>query len=154
MNRGAIQTGIWLIGLGILFLTGRFWPEILIVIGLSMLATALVPKSRRLRSSPSNPIERVKDQLENPIEEIDDEKNTLPPALGSEYATPSNQFDTSELPSECPMCGGLVLDNQQELRWVGRSTALCPYCATPLPLPITQLKENQVEKEGETPNEK
>jgi hypothetical protein len=146
MNRGAIQTGIWLIGLGILFLTGRFWPEILIVIGLSMLATALIPKSKLRRSDKSSSKEALEQQSKAPFEEFDEEENALPPALGSEYAPPSNQFDASDLPPECPMCGGPVLADQQELVWIGRSKALCPYCATPLPVPDNQIKKKQVEK--------
>lgn len=152
MNRGSIQTGIWLIGLGILFLTGRFWPEILIVIGLSMLATALVPKTKRRRSG--SPTGLGTPQVEYPIEEYAEEDEHLPPALGSEYTPPTNQFDTSKLPSDCPMCGGPVLVNRSELMWVGRSRALCPYCATPLPIQKVQLPEKQEEKEGEEPDEK
>lgn len=39
---GQITGGIWLIGLGILFYTGRWWPGIMFVIGASAIAEGFV----------------------------------------------------------------------------------------------------------------
>lgn len=42
MNKSNLQTGIWLIGLGILALTNSWWPGIMFVIGVSTLASGSV----------------------------------------------------------------------------------------------------------------
>jgi len=39
---GQITGGVWLIGLGLLFATGRFWPGILFVIGIASIVQGLV----------------------------------------------------------------------------------------------------------------
>jgi hypothetical protein len=56
----AAQSAIWLIGLGVLFLTGWWWPGILILVGLSMVVSALVRESapaetERLPEAPAAP---------------------------------------------------------------------------------------------------
>ncbi|HLF87830.1 MAG TPA: hypothetical protein VI451_02710 [Anaerolineales bacterium] len=42
MQRSNLQTGIWLIGIGILALTGFWWPGIMFVIGISALANGSI----------------------------------------------------------------------------------------------------------------
>lgn len=39
-----LQSAIWLIGIGILFLTGDWWPGILIVIAISILAELVLQR--------------------------------------------------------------------------------------------------------------
>ena len=42
MKKDNLQTGIWLIGIGILALTNFWWPGIMFVIGLSMLMSGSI----------------------------------------------------------------------------------------------------------------
>jgi hypothetical protein len=48
-RKNEVSGALWLIGLGILFLTGSFWPGILVLVGL----TAYVQQSARGRSQES-----------------------------------------------------------------------------------------------------
>lgn len=115
----AVQSAVWLIGLGILFLTGWWWPGILIVIGASMVVGALAQESAPARA-------------EQPAE---------PPA-----APPPSPFDAAKseavvlraepaatkpvrLPDLCPYCGApprsLPIRDPDNLY-------ACPYCGTSL----------------------
>jgi hypothetical protein len=91
-----MQSAIWLIGLGILFLTRWWWPGILIVIGVSMVVGALVREdhSRDERDTlpPLDPLPPIPEP--EPLEG--------PSAFTSASPTPVNQ----PLPSACPNCGG------------------------------------------------
>lgn len=129
MSRGAIQTGIWLIGIGILFLTNWWWPGILILIGISMLASILIPGPTKMKSADGS----------EALEDISQswQAEPIPSPLG-EMPAPEYVEDAhspERLPQECSMCGGPVLENMDELEWTGRDTARCPYCGTNLPLP-------------------
>jgi hypothetical protein len=129
MDRHSIHTGIWLIGLGILFLTGRFWPGILILIGFSMLVEAMY--SNRASSAPAE-----NQKTGTPPPPLD---GPIPPALGSAYTPLEKAHDASRLPEVCPLCGGPVSRYETELEWTGYDSARCPYCGTNLPLEMTDM---------------
>lgn len=130
MDRKSVQSGIWLIGIGILLLTGYWWPGILILIGLSMLANAMIPEDSPDRVEMPAPA-AVKEDLS----ESTGTDNEIPPALGADYSPTPLVHSTAQLPGACPMCGGPVLAMEAELEWTGHQTARCPWCAVELPLP-------------------
>jgi len=99
----AAQSAIWLIGLGVLFLTGWWWPGILIVIGLSMVAGAL------LRADAPAATERSP------------EAPAIPPSL----ATPPTPFVAST-----PERVVLQAESLETTRPV-RLPDICPYCGAP-----------------------
>jgi hypothetical protein len=114
-----IHGAIWLIGLGILFWKGWWWPGILILLGLSGILEALimlyVPRSYE--------------------EEIP--AGTPPPAAPPVADAPVTPAPVSEhrlelLPSICPMCGGPLRGH--EVKWTGPRSADCPYCGSNLPM--------------------
>ncbi len=130
MDRKSLQGGIWLIGIGVLLLTGFWWPGILILIGLSMLAGALIPEEEPVRvEMPA--ITTPEEGAVTPVGEVD----SIPPALGEGYAPAQQAHSTALLPDNCPLCGGPVIAFQGELEWTGFQTARCPWCAVELPLP-------------------
>ena len=134
MSKTAIQSGIWLVGLGILFLMNWWWPGILILIGISMLVSVLLPAAEK----PDIPPDAGKNEV--PPESWQHEP--IPPPLGEkEVSQPVVEPHTPEkLPESCPMCGGPVLSYLDELEWTGYDTAECPYCSTNLPLLETRVQ--------------
>lgn len=130
MDRKSIQSGIWLIGIGILLLTGYWWPGILILIGLSMLANAMIPEDTPVRvEMPAPAATKEEAQASTGAED------NIPPALGTGYLSTPTVHSTALLPGACPMCGGPVLAMEAELEWTGYQSARCPWCAVELPLP-------------------
>jgi hypothetical protein len=98
----AVQSAVWLIGLGVLFLTGWWWPGILILVGLSMIAGALVRGS-----APPAEAERLPEAPAAP-----------PPA------TPPTPF-TASAPEP------VVLQARAVAPEPVRLPDLCPYCSAP-----------------------
>ena len=132
MDKRAIQAGIWLVGIGILFWMNWWWPGILILVGISMLVSVLFPGAPK----PETPAEAGR--YEEPAENWEDE--SIPPPLGEiQVEQPIKEIHNPEkLPESCPMCGGPVLKYLEELEWTSTDTARCPYCSTELPLPDIQ----------------
>lgn len=130
MDRKSVQSGIWLIGIGVLLLTGYWWPGILILIGLSMLANAMIPEDAPARVDMPAPTPDVEESVPTPEAEAG-----IPPALGEGYSPTPPTHSSALLPDVCPMCGGPVLAMQAELDWTGYQSARCPWCAVELPLP-------------------
>lgn len=126
MNRRNVIAGIWLIGLGILFLFNFIWPGVLILIGLSMIATAVMPVEKREMPAvppppaPGQPTPAV--QPEAPGE-------PLPPVLAEKADL---LYKQSLLPETCPACGGPVKLNAHQVVWNDDETAVCPFCAAKL----------------------
>jgi hypothetical protein len=130
MDRKSVQSGIWLIGIGVLLLTGYWWPGILILIGLSMLANAMMPEDTPARVEMPAPTVAVDESGASMTPE-----GGIPPALGEGYSPEPAAHSTAVLPGSCPMCGGPVLAMENELEWIGYQSARCPWCAVELPLP-------------------
>lgn len=139
MDRKSVQSGIWLIGIGILLLTGFWWPGILILAGISMLVGTLLPDNGPTRVAMPDPAQEppASVQADEPKSEVEDERE-IPSALGGGYQPDLLTHSTALLPAECPMCGGPVLAREEDLVWTGYQTARCPFCATELPLPAPQ----------------
>ena len=113
----SLQSAIWLIGIAILFLTGDWWPGILIPVGVSVLAEFLV---RRSPPAPAAPIPEAPAAPEP--------EPTAVPAAAAEPTPPARRLDL--LPDACPACGAKV--RPTEVRWLDERSAECAYCGTPL----------------------
>ena len=136
-QRTNINAAVWLIGLGILWLTDLWWPGILILIGISMLVQVTVsgeevpdtPPVVSPKPKSEKPDEPAADKKENDIwaEEKDTEETPV-------FMQQPVQKDTSRLPEKCPACGGPVAENAHQVEWLGADTAKCPFCNTVLNL--------------------
>lgn len=129
MDRKGVIAGIWLIGLGILFLFNFIWPGILILIGLSMVATAVMPAPKReMPAIPAAPAPPASEQppAEKPSEGLIE---PLPPVLAEKA---DMIYKQSLLPETCPACGGPVKQNAAQVVWNDEHTAVCPFCAAKL----------------------
>jgi len=107
----------WLIGLGMLFFWGRWWPGILGLIVLSMVFGSIFRASAQ--QWPQDP--------------------PPPPAPMPPFSTPTPapapvvQIHRSELlPVTCPHCGGPI--RAYEVKWTGAQSAACPFCGSNLPM--------------------
>ncbi|HEY9078096.1 MAG TPA: hypothetical protein VIO61_16290 [Anaerolineaceae bacterium] len=123
-----IQTAIWLFGLAILFWQGWWWPGILILVGISILAEVL-----------------VKEFIPGSIVVVDEEKPPVEPPQPAPVANqspaaftppPAAEHPVDLLPLSCPRCGGPVRGHA--VPWTGANTADCPYCGAPLPMKTNQ----------------
>lgn len=132
MKRKDVIAGIWLIGLGILFLFNFFWPGILILAGLSMIVTAMLPPDRREMPPAAPPAADVIDVQARPEPQpAPASEEPLPPALaeGADLI-----YRRSLLPEACPACGGPVKQNAEKVVWLDADTAECPFCTAKIPI--------------------
>ncbi len=136
MSRKNINAGIWLIGLGILFLFNFFWPGILILVGITMLVNALVPDKPQ-EIPPAAPASVIVEATAEPVKseektaEMNSEEEPLPPILAEEG---DRLYKSSILPETCVMCGGPVKANAHQVTWKDGNTAICPFCNALLPV--------------------
>ncbi len=125
-----IQAAIWLIGLGILWLTGQWWPGILILIGLSMVAKSFVRSAEP--EEPAAP-EPTLDAAPMPAAETRSEPEDrfeaepIPPETAP---APAAQGDTRRLPNRCPMCGAPV--QPADVVWRSANDPACAFCSANL----------------------
>ncbi|MHA1781352.1 MAG: hypothetical protein ACTSYL_10890 [Candidatus Thorarchaeota archaeon] len=62
---------------------------------------------------------------------------------GSTRETPRIQDDSGamivlpRLPNKCPNCGASL--NEKSVKWIGPTTAKCPYCDTGIPLEFDRI---------------
>ena len=129
MNRKNLMAGIWLIGLGILFLLDIVWPGILILIGLSMLVPALLPAEQPPAAPPPVPVPPPPVQTE-PLP-ADETAHPLPDVLAADA---EQYYRASLLPETCPMCGAPVRANADKVAWPAEGQPVCPFCARSLPV--------------------
>ena len=116
-----VQSAVWLIGLGILFLLDAFWPGILILIGLSMLVQSLMPEEEK------TPVPELHEEIKP--DDTGDAEGESPLDEGiPDPVPPPLQVLASDLPKECPACGGPVAENAQAVKSVGEGIVLCPFC--------------------------
>lgn len=111
----------WLLLLAFFFMGGRWWPGILVLIGLSMLFGALFRDELPQRPQDLPPVQM-------PVR---------PPAPAAPIVTvaavsaePIHSADL--LPATCPHCGGPV--RSHEVKWTGNQSAACAYCGSALPM--------------------
>ena len=119
----AVQSAIWMIGLGILFLTGKWWPGIMIVIGVSMVAGALTtvlwPAVEAMEpSQPPQPLPPSPPPQPSNIGRME---------AAAPVRTPPAPV-AIRLPDICPQCGAppRSLPNRSD------NPNACPFCGTDL----------------------
>jgi hypothetical protein len=140
---GSINAGIWLIGLGILWLTNTWWPGILILIGLSMLAQSIIYRQARqpavmADAPPAAPVVEPEEmQFEPEVKEdprVSTDEEDATPSFMKEETVSQPEPETpvvdrnSWLPETCPACGGPVASNADKVTWPGETMAKCPFC--------------------------
>ena len=108
----------WLFLIAFFFMGGRWWPGILILIGLSMLLGALFQDdaSQPPRDLPPVEIPKV----------------PAAPTMTVTAAPVEPAHRTDLLPATCPQCGGPV--NLHDVKWTGKQSAACAYCGSALPM--------------------
>ena len=122
------QIAIWLVGLVILAMTGKWWPGILVLLAVSLVYEAVI---RRIA-----PAAFVPEKSEEP----DAPSAPGPPPAAAPVAAPAvsapappvREHRAELLPSECPKCGGPI--HGQDVVWTGVQSADCPYCGANLPM--------------------
>ncbi len=114
-RRSPILKSIWLIGMGILLLTHHVWPGILILIGISIVFSAMrTPKNNEFPEESSYYPGQPEPVAFNPAENLEPASNALPPR--SVKPAPEG-----ELPANCPRCGAPVKSN--DIKWNGNQAA-------------------------------
>lgn len=112
-----VQNAIWLIGLGILALTHAWWPGILLVIGVSMVAGALI---RSVDPGPPPP--------PPPPPIFQPPPPRFEPAEPAPPPPPPPSERPRHLPDLCPNCGAPPRSLPVRDDHPGR----CPYCGSAL----------------------
>ena len=113
---------IWLFLLAFLFMGGRSWPGILVLIGLAMLFGSLFRDATP--QWPQNP-PPVDIPMQPPAP-------AAPPSM-TVTPTPVESIHRIDLlPATCPQCGGPI--RSDEVKWTGKQSAVCPYCGSDLPM--------------------
>jgi hypothetical protein len=122
-RRGQFHAALWLVGLAVLAITGRWWPGILILVVISILLESAV---KRVDHSDGD-----EDESETMIEEKPEVSPAPPPRV--ETVAPAPEVHKTEwLPLSCPKCGAPT--RAVDVRWTGNASAACPYCGSNLPL--------------------
>jgi ribosomal protein S27E len=101
---------IWLVGLAILAWQDWWWPGILVLVALSILAEII--------------IEQI------PGAAAPEEESAAPDLV--ELRARPQEPDPTKLPEKCPQCGAPV--PVTEVRWTSATTVSCPYCGATLRL--------------------
>ncbi len=114
-----VQSAIWLIGLGILFLTGKWWPGILILIGVSMVVGTLA-RGWSVIDTPPAPPPAPPSFSTPPVMTAPPVFSTAPVETPPSPPAPR----AARLPDLCPNCGA----PPRTLAQRGGDPALCPYC--------------------------
>ena len=126
-----IQVAIWLVGLGILAVTGKWWPGILVLLVVSVFYETLIKRFVPTASVPEEPEKPVIPSTTAPPPEP-----LAAPAV-SLPDPPVREHRAELLPSECLKCGGPI--RSQEVIWTGAQSADCPYCGANLPMEKSYL---------------
>lgn len=121
----SVQVALWLVGLGVLALTGKWWPGILFLIALSLILEALLR-----RFAPHAFVELPAEAREEPLP-VDPVTPASPPVT-QVHSPPAPEHRLELLPLECPKCGGPI--RGVEVSWTGPQSADCPYCGANLPM--------------------
>jgi hypothetical protein len=103
-----VQGAIWLIGLAILAWNDWWWPGILVLVALSVLAEVI------LQQIPGAAVS--KEEISRPGVE--------------ESPVRPQEPDRPKLPEKCQECGAPVPADKVE--WTSATTASCPYCGASL----------------------
>jgi hypothetical protein len=111
----------WLLIFAFFFMDGRWWPGILVLIGLSMVFGALF---RDEAPQPTQDLPPVQMPMASPA--------PAAPTVTVTAAAVEPIHRADLLPATCPQCGGPV--RSHEVRWTGKQSAACAYCGSALPM--------------------
>jgi hypothetical protein len=128
-----MHSGIWMIGLAVLFLTGFWWPGILVLVGLSMVLEWVFSEAAHSAPQPAmRPFTQPPAAPPAPAAPVAPAPVAAAAATPIPYTQAARFHPMAELPSACPRCGGPV--RAQEVKWTGSRSAVCAYCGSNLPL--------------------
>lgn len=133
-RRNNINAAVWLIGIGILWLTDLWWPGILILVGISLLVQVAAPQVERASPAPPTEAPLRETAAESEEQEYIWQEEVEETAETPVFMRQSPERDESLLPEQCPACGGPVAENAHKVEWAGPRTAKCPFCDTILNL--------------------
>jgi hypothetical protein len=122
-RRGQFHAALWLVGLAVLAITGRWWPGILILVIISVLLDSAVKRKDQ------------NDGEEEEPETVTEKKLEVAPATPPRVeavAPPVGTHRAEWLPLACPKCGAPT--RAADVRWTGDASADCSYCGSNLPL--------------------
>jgi hypothetical protein len=123
-----IHSGIWLIGLAILFFTGLWWPGILVLVGISMVLQWIFSES-----STQTRFEQAPQPAPRPVIQTPAAASTPAPQAAPIVTPPAALYHPVQLlPPTCSHCGGPV--RAYEVKWTGARSAVCAYCGSGLTL--------------------
>lgn len=132
MDRKNLLVGIWLIGLGILFLVGHVWPGILILIGISMIVSAYmkdesVPTPTGTPAAPPPAAATEEHSAADAAEEgvVEAAVEPLPDILAPEA---EKLYLASRLPEKCPACNAPMKAMAEKMSIHEDQTAACLFC--------------------------
>lgn len=132
MDRKNLLLGIWLIGLGILFLVGHVWPGILILIGISMIVSAymkdesvVTPTGAPATPEPAAAAEKnsASDAAEEGV--VETAVEPLPDILAPEA---EKLYLASRLPEKCPACDAPMKTMAEKMSIHDDQTTACLFC--------------------------
>ena len=109
---GAVQSGIWLVGLAILFWTGDWFPGILILVAISGITQAVLQGMAKQRDQQAQAAEAQR--------------------ATAEAQRVAQQAAAQSVPANCPTCGAAI--SASTVVWTTPTTAQCPYCKAAVPL--------------------
>ncbi len=115
---------IWLFLLMFLFMGGRGWPGLLILLIVAGIVGSLFRSG--LNQWPQN-----QPPMEMPM------RPPVAPAPPAPTVIPAPEpiHRADLLPTNCPNCGGPI--RAHEVKWIGQQAAACPYCGSNLPMKKT-----------------
>jgi hypothetical protein len=123
----SFNSALWLIGLGILFLWGDWWPGILILVGLSLLLQGI------LGASTPQVVQEDVEPAAPPAVSTPRPVSVEPEITAPISPLPINNTHRADLlPTTCPNCGGPA--RASEVKWTGPQSAACGYCGSALPM--------------------
>lgn len=125
-RKGQFHAALWLVGLAVLAITGRWWPGILILVAISVLLETAVKRGDRGSGD---------EQGSKTVTEDKPEVSPMPPPRVEKVVPLAEVHRADWLPLSCPKCGAPT--RAEEVRWTGNANASCPYCGSNLPLKKT-----------------
>ena len=121
-GRAPFGGAIWMIGLAVLFVSGHWWPGILVLVGISIVFSTLWKESQ-----PQD------DSTPAPLPDYYPTQSAAPVVIPSPSPAPVSLAPRADLlPGNCPRCGAPVRTN--EIKWNGTHSANCSYCGSTLPM--------------------
>jgi hypothetical protein len=117
-----VQSAVWMIGLGILFLTGDWWPGIMILIGVSMVMGALARGWAALDAA-GEPQPEPPGPPPSPFE-----PRPAPPASPPAFQAGPAPRPAVRVPNLCPSCGAPTRSRPTD------EPGICGYCGSDIAL--------------------